>query len=84
MTETLAAQSLLFSVEVKKRDSRQIVMEMNFAKPDLVSTGNQQDMLKMEVTEPSLFLSKDLKACPCGAVPRGGTKSVPPMISDPI
>ena len=84
MIETPAAQALLFSVEVTKHDSRQIVMEMNFAKPDLVSTGNQQDMLNMEVTEPSLFLSKDLKTCPCGAGPQDRIKSVPPMISDPI
>ena len=61
-------------------------MEMNFASPDSVSSGNQNDAVEMKVVEVSLFQSKDLKKMDKKSFKEGDgqiNKSVPPIIGDP-
>ena len=61
-------------------------MEMNFANPDSVSSGNQNDGVEMKVMEVSLFQSKDLKKMDKKSFKEGDgmiEKSVPPIIGDP-
>ena len=53
--ESSAAAALKFSVEVTSHDSRGLVMEMNFADPNSISSGNQNDAVEMKVLEVSLF-----------------------------
>ena len=61
-------------------------MEMNFADPNSISSGNQNDQTEMKILEVSLFQSKDLKKMDKKSFKDGEaqiSKSVPPIISDP-
>lgn len=61
-------------------------MEMNFADPNSISSGNQADVTEMKVMEVSLFQSKDLKKMDKKSFKDGDgsiAKSVPPIIADP-
>ena len=60
-------------------------MEMNFASPDSISSGNQFDNVQMKVKEPSLFQSKEYKKMDKKSFKDGKgqiDKSVPPIIGD--
>jgi hypothetical protein len=85
LEENAAGASSKFTVEVIKHDSREIVMQMSFANPDAISSGNQNDVVRMEVLEVSLFQTANLQKMDMSSFKDGEAKIekiVPPIISD--
>ena len=72
-----------FSVEVASHNENQVTFQMNFFKPEAISSSNQNDRVAMRVMEMSLFKSKRMRmltadafASPDGII----WKQVPPII----